>query len=64
MFAAVLKQVTGYFDRRALLSAFFPTLALLGAVTLAAAAFGRSSTRSSKATGPTASPPRGLPHGR
>ncbi len=40
MFAAVLKQVTGYFDRRALLSTFFPTLAFLGAITLAAAAAG------------------------
>ena len=40
MFAAVLKQVTGYFDRRAVLSAFFPTLAFLAAVILAAAAAG------------------------
>jgi len=40
MFAAVLKQVTGYFDRRALLSTFFPTLAFLAAIILAAAAAG------------------------
>jgi hypothetical protein len=40
MFAAVLKQVTGYFDRRALLSTFFPTLAFLAAVIVAAAAVG------------------------
>lgn len=30
MFSAVLKEVTGYFDRRVLLSTFFPSLVFLG----------------------------------
>src|SRR5437764_15211773 len=30
MFSTILKEVTGYFDRRALLSAFFPNLVFWG----------------------------------
>ncbi|CCH34353.1 hypothetical protein ABZ816_11040 [Actinosynnema sp. NPDC047251] len=30
MFASVLREVTGYFDKRALISSFFPVLAFLG----------------------------------
>lgn len=41
MFAAVLNQVTGYFDRRALLSTFFPTLAFTTVIVIALAASGR-----------------------
>jgi hypothetical protein len=51
MFAAVLKQVTGYFDQRALLSAFLPTLAFLAAVILAAAAAGPGITAAASSWG-------------
>ncbi|WP_030939959.1 hypothetical protein [Streptomyces sp. NRRL S-646] len=36
MFATVLKEITGYFDRRALLSTFLPTLVAAGSLVLAA----------------------------
>ncbi|PSL57119.1 hypothetical protein B0I31_10296 [Saccharothrix carnea] len=34
MFASVLREITGYFDRRALVSTFFPVLVFLGAIVI------------------------------
>ncbi|MGW2559143.1 hypothetical protein ACWCXB_07820 [Streptomyces sp. NPDC001514] len=51
MFATVLKEITGYFDRRALLSTFLPTLVAAGSLVLAAVLASQDASAAARAWG-------------